>query len=143
MTLAAANQALPHVMPNCLNGRIALLVIRRMAAHGVNDARAAQVMFQAFGAHFPRPLVLMRAMMADIAASAATSITVAPCCCPRATAAEIGLLHILEGAEQSPAKARLLLADLLGNRSVDGTLASVAAVSAAFADFGRPIRTFD
>lgn len=139
MTLAAATQALPHSMPTCINGRIALLVMRRMGAHGVHDARAAQVMFQAFGTHFPRPLVLMRAMMADLAANAATSITVAPCCCPRATAAEIGLLRILEGAEHCPAKARLLLADLLGNRAVDGTLASVAAVAAAFADLGRPI----
>ena len=143
MTLAATTQALPHAMPTCFNSRIALFVMRRMGAHGVNDARAAQVMFQAFGAHFPRPLVLMRAMMTDLAANAASSITVAPCCCPRATAAEIGLLCILEDAEHFPPRARLLLADLLGNRAVDGTLASVAAVSEAFADLGRPIHALD
>ena len=41
--------------------------------------------------------------------------------------------------ETAPEKARFLMADLLGVRRVDGVLASAAAVSAAFADEGRPI----
>src|SRR3546814_14957420 len=74
----------------------------------------------------------------DLASTAAQPIAIAPCCCARATASEAALLDVLARAEISPEKARLLLADQLGTRAVDGVLASAAAVAAAFADAGRP-----
>ncbi len=49
------------------------------------------------------------------------------------------MLSILARIETAPETARLLMADLLGVRRVDGVLASAAAVAAAFADEGRPI----
>ena len=52
---------------------------------------------------------------------------------------EGALLTILSRAETAPEVARLLLADLLGLRRVDGVLASATILSAAFADAGRPI----
>jgi len=130
---------LPHPLPACANARIALFAMRRMGAHGLHDARAAHALFTAFGAGFRRPLTLMRALMADLAANAAGQIAIAPCCCARMTPAEQALLTILARVETVPDGARLLLADLLGVRRVDGVLASTAALAAAFADEGRPI----
>ncbi|MET4896037.1 DUF6628 family protein [Sphingomonadaceae bacterium jetA1] len=131
--------ALPHALPGCPHARIALFAIRRMGAHGLADARAAHTLFTVFGQDFRRPLVLMRTLMADLAAHAAGQIAIAPCCCARMTAAEFALLTILAQMEIAPEKARFLMSDLLGVRRVDGVLASAAAVAASFADEGRPI----
>jgi hypothetical protein len=131
--------ALPHALPGCPNARIALFAMRRMGANGLSDARAAHALFTAFGESFRRPLVLMRALMADIAASAGGTIAIAPCCCARMTSAEAALLTVLSRVETAPDVAHLLMADLLGLREVEGVLASAAAVSMAFVDEGRPI----
>ena len=135
--LAAA--ILPHPLPGCANARIALFAMRRMGAHGLADARAAHALITAFGQGFRRPLVLMRALMADLAGAASGTIAIAPCCCARMTPAEAALVAILARVETHPDAARLLMADLLGARRIDGVLASAAAVAIAFADEGRPI----
>jgi len=135
----APTQMLLHAMPACPNGRLALFAIRRIGAHGLADAHAAHAMLNGFGEGFRRPLVLMRAMMADFAATANGPISIAPCCCMRMTAAESAVLTVLARAETAPETARLLLADLLGIRRIDGVLASATALAAAFADAGRPI----
>lgn len=137
--LTGATTLLPHSLPPCENARIVLFAMRRMGAHGLADARASHTMVTAFGQSFRRPLVLLRALMADLAATSAGTIAIAPCCCARATPAEAAMLSILARIETAPETARLLMADLLGVRRVDGVLASAAAVAAAFADEGRPI----
>lgn len=110
-----------------------------MGAHGLADARAAHTLFTVFGQDFRRPLILMRTLMADLASHASGQIAIAPCCCARMTVAEAALMTILAQMEMAPGKAHFLMSDLLGVRRVDGVLASAAAVSAAFADEGRPI----
>jgi len=139
MTITATLSALPHTTPSCDQARLVLFAIRRMGAHGLADARAAHGFLTMFGEGFRRPLTLARALMADMAATSAMPIAIAPCCCPRVTASEQTLLTILARVEQAPVTASLLLADLLGHRRVDGVLASAAALAAAFADEGRPI----
>lgn len=139
MPATATLAALPHALPACPNARVALFAMRRIGGHGLADARAAHALFTAFGEGFRRPLMLVRALMADMAAAAAGPIAIAPCCCARMTHAESAILTILARVEIAPETARLLLADLLGIRRVDGVLASAAAVSVAFADEGRPI----
>ncbi|MES1970828.1 MAG: DUF6628 family protein [Pseudomonadota bacterium] len=140
MTIAPASaQILPLPMSACPNARLALFAIRRIGAHGLGDAHAAHALLNAFGEGFRRPLVLMRALMADIAGTAVNPISIAPCCCNRMTTAEDAVLTILARVETTPDTARLLLADLLGVRRIDGVLASAAALAAAFADSGRPI----
>lgn len=136
---SAAAAALPHALPACANARLALFAMRRMGAHGLADARAAHALFSGFGQAFRRPLVLLRALMADLAGSASGTIAIAPCCCARMTSAEAALVTILARVERAPEAARLLMADLLGVRRVDAVLASAAAVAMAFADDGRPI----
>ena len=113
--------------------------MRRIGAHGLSDARAAHAMVTAFGGSFRRPLLLLRTLMTHMAATSTAPIAIAPCCCARMTHAEHALATILARVETEPEAARLLLADLLGNRHVDGVVASVAAVAVAFADEGRPI----
>lgn len=141
MTMSAAQTLtpLPHALPHCPNSRIALFALRRIGAHGLYDAHAAHAFFSAFGERFPRPLMLLRTLMADMATSAAGPIAIAPCCCARMTHAEQALTTVLARAETAPEAARLLLADLLGTRRVDGVMASAMAVAGAFADEGRPI----
>lgn len=141
MTEATATVAtvLPHALPACPNARIALFAMRRMGAHGLADARAAHTLFTAFGQGFRRPLVLTRALMADLAGSATGQIAIAPCCCARMTPAESALLTVLARVEVEPEKAHYLMSDLLGLRRVDAVLASAAALATAFADDGRPI----
>ena len=128
-----------RALPECPNSRIALIATRRMGAHGLADAAAAHLLFTAFGEAFRRPLLLLRVLMTDLAATARGTIAIAPCCCVRMTGAESALLAIIARAEREPEAARLLLADLLGHRAVDGPLAAATAVAIAFADGGRPI----
>lgn len=140
MTIAPAPMhVLPHLLPTCRTSRLALFAVRRMGAHGLLDAHAAHAILNAFGKDFRRPLVLMRALMAEIAANSAGAVVIAPCCCGRMTAAEEALLAVLARAETEPEAARLLLADLLGIRRVDSVLATATLLAAAFADAGLPI----
>ena len=130
---------LPHALPDCENARLALFAIRRMGANGIADAYVAHSFVSAFGASFRRPLVLMRAFLADMATVAQSPIAIAPCCCTRTTHAEAVLLTVLARAEIAPDSAALLLSDLIGVRQIDRVLAGAEAVTAAFADAGRPI----
>ena len=83
--------------------------------------------------------MLMRALMADVAAHSAGTIAIAHCCCARMTPAEAALLTVLARVETHPDLSLLLMKDLLGIARVDGVLASAAAVAATFADAGRPV----
>lgn len=139
MSATATLTALPHALPACPNARTALFTMRRMGAHGLSDARAAHTMFTVFGEGFRRPLVLTRAFMSDMATGSAAPISIAPCCCARMTVSEQVLLTVLARVETAPDIAALLMRDLLGQRRVEGVLASAAAVAVAFADEGRPI----
>ncbi len=136
---SAILSALPYEVPECANARVALFAMRQMGANGLADARAAHALFTAFGEAFRRPLTLLRALMADMAANAAQPIAIAPCCCARMTPSERALVTVLARVETRSDHARLLMQDLLGQRRIDGVLASAAAVAAAFADEGRPI----
>lgn len=148
MTLAPTPPASPSVRfstgaylnaPEDANARLLLFAFRRMGAHGLRDACATHAFFGAFGPGFRRPLVLMRTMMADLAAGATCAISIAPCGSPRMTSAEATVLRILSLAQVQPDRARLLLADLINTRHPDGVLASIAVLAQAFADAGRPI----
>jgi hypothetical protein len=55
------------------------------------------------------------------------------------TPAEQILLAVLARVHDAPEAAQLLMADLLGVRRVESVLMAAAAMSAAFADEGRPI----
>lgn len=139
MLLGLSHNALPHSLPDNDGARLALFTIRRLGACGLNDADVATAYLDIFGAAFRRPLMLARALMGEIAATATTDIAIAPPCCVRTTGAEHALLLVLAEAERRPEHARLLLADLMAQRRADGVLATATALAAAFADAGLPI----
>jgi hypothetical protein len=130
---------LPHALPDDANARLALFAIRRLGAHGLSDAHVAHAFMTSFGEGFRRPLVLMRAFMQELANIATQPVSIAPCCCSRATPSETALVTVLTRASRAPCTAWLLLADQTGTRDVGSVLACAEAVAAAFADAGRPI----
>ncbi|WEK47449.1 MAG: hypothetical protein P0Y56_03935 [Candidatus Andeanibacterium colombiense] len=132
----STTKLLPLPLPEDRAGRMVLVAMRRMAAHGIRDAHAAMVMLDLFGARFRRPLVLLRAFMVEFARASQRSIKVAPCCSLRMTEDEGKLLDALRFAASEPALAEDLLARLSGSPCVCEPL-SAAAV------FGRALEEWE
>jgi len=130
---------LQRPIPGGYGSRLFLYILRRMATAGVNDAHAANAMIGAFGRSYRRPLVLMRAMMLELARSATRKILVAPCCCARMTADEGVLMQAVGTAVQDPRLAYDHVAALLGNDEALGALTCLQAVAQAHNDLGRPL----
>ncbi|MEG8222105.1 hypothetical protein OSJ57_15965 [Sphingomonas sp. HH69] len=133
---------LPRPMPTGYGNRLFLFVMRRMASAGVNDAHAANAMLGAFGRSYRRPLVLMRAMMLELARASSRKILVAPCCCARMTADEGMLMQATGEALRDPNAAYEQLSDLLGNDHALGALTCMQAVAQAHDDLGRPLELY-
>ncbi len=134
---------LPYGAPACAFSRLLLFGIRRMAAGGLHDAHAAHAMFAGFGINFRRPLILLRALMAETSRVSTVKLLVAPCCCPRMTAHEQALIGAIVGANAAPRASAAALADLLRIRSALGVLSSAQAVEASFADLGMKLAPND
>jgi len=134
------SQSLPLCpVPTCSNMRLLLFSIRRMAAGGLTDAFAVNALMADFGMSFRRPLLLLRALMAEMARASQNQIAVAPCCCGRATPAEAEILLVIATANDRPRFAHARLCQLLGIEHGLGALSSAQAVAQAFADLGRPL----
>jgi len=122
---------LPFAAPPEERARLLLLAIRRIAAHGLNDAHAAHACFTGFGLSYRRPLILLRALMAEISRASARKIMVAPCCCPRMTRDEAVLLRAIATAPHDRFEAHGALEDLLGTPLCLGALTSAEALGEA------------
>lgn len=133
------SEILPHTAPGNDGARLLLHAIRRMGMGGITDAHAANAMIGAFGLSFRRPLVLMRALMAELSRASTRSIVIAPSCCVRMTGGESVLVSAVAGACDAPASAHAMLCAICGIPSCLGLLSSAQAVAQAFADLGRPI----
>lgn len=136
----AANM-LPFTVPDSAYARLLLYAVRRMAAGGLDDAFATQALIGGFGVNFRRPLILLRAFMAESARIAAKRLMVAPCCCGRMTGDEYSLISAIALAGEEPEPAHDALANMLGVRSCLGLLTSAQAVAASFSDLGMPLTT--
>lgn len=130
---------LPHAAPECPYARLLLFTVRRMAAGGLNDAHAAHALFTGFGIGFRRPLVLLRALMAEVSRVSTKKLLIAPCCCGRTTEDERTLLAVVARANTAPMASARALGGLLHVRSSLGVLTSAQAVAACFADLGMPL----
>ncbi|MET0269327.1 MAG: DUF6628 family protein [Sphingomonas sp.] len=133
-------EILPEAVPACPNKQLLLFAIRRVASCGLNDAHATHAFFIGFGRSFRRPLVLLRALMAEVSRVSQTKVLIAPCCCPRLTGAEANLLSIVAEANQRPRDAHDRLAAMLDVRECLGALSSAQALAIAFEDCGKPLR---
>lgn len=137
--IATLGLALPRLQPDDPGARLLLFGIRQMGAGGLNDAAAAHAFVTAFGRDFRRPLILLRSLMAEMSTASAGPIQIAPWCCARMTAAESATIEIIARVTHDIPRARVLLADLLGVRQVDGVLATAHALANAFSDLGLPL----
>lgn len=136
---SALSDLLPHGAPGCDNRRLLLYGFRRVAAHGLNDAHAAHAMLTMFGRSYRRPLVLLRALAAELSRVSARRLMVAPCCCSRLTQCEANLLGAVGACLVDPQRAHAAFASMLGVRECVGALCSAQALAQAFADLGRPL----
>ena len=134
-----AMQPLPHHQPAHSPARVLLFVIRRMGAHGLHDAMAAQALFTTFGPNFRRPLTLIRTLMAEVSSVSVDAIRIAPACCCRMTADEGALVECIVHSIRRPGRAALIATDLLGRREPGSVLIAAAAVAGAFEDLGAPL----
>ncbi len=130
---------LTRQIPGGYGNRLFLFVMRRMATAGVNDAHAANAMLGAFGKSYRRPLVLMRAMMLEVARASSRKILVAPCCCARMTGDEAMVMQAVGAALDDAPSAYRRMATLLGNDSALGALTCLQAVAQSYGDLGRPL----
>ncbi len=119
--------------------RLVLFALRRMTAHGIRDAHAANLMFNTFGIHFRRPLVLLRGFIAELARCSERRITMAPCCALRMTGDEAALVGVLAVAASNPACAARHLRGLSARDEVSAPLSLAAAFNEALADAGLPL----
>jgi hypothetical protein len=129
-------------IPTGYGNRLFLFVLRRMASAGVNDAHAANAMLGAFGRSYRRPLVLMRAMMLELARASSRRILVAPCCCARMTADEALVMQAAGDALRDPSAAYEAVRALMGNDHALGALTCLQAVAQAHGDLGRPLQLY-
>jgi hypothetical protein len=132
-------ELLPYSAPTSPYSRLLLFAMRRMAAGGIGDAHAAHAFFSGFGLGYRRPLVLVRALMAEVSRVSAIKLVVAPCCCPRMSAAEHVLLGAVTSALADPQGTHDRLAHLLKVRDCLGLVTSAQAVATSFSDAGMPI----
>jgi hypothetical protein len=139
MSEAAQETMLLHPVPPNNNVRLFIYTMRRMAQGGLNDAFAANAMLSLFGTRSRRPLLLLRALMAEMARNSQRQIIIAPCCCRMMTAAESELLLILASSQDRPRFAHGRICHLLGVDHALGVLSSAQAVAQAFGDLGRPL----
>ena len=113
---------------------------RLMAIGGVNDASAAALMLGWFGRAYRRPLVLVRALMLELARVSERRILVAPPCCGRLTRDEAVMLRALGREEWQIDRSHDDACELLATDNALGAATCFQAVSACFSDLGAPLR---
>lgn len=131
-----------RLVPEGGGNRLFLFALRRMASDGVNDAHAANALLGSFGKSYRRPLVLMRAMMLEMARASSRKIMVAPCCCTRMTGDEALLMQAVAEGLHTPQAAYDRLSVLLASDTALGALTCLQAVAQSFADLGRPMEFY-
>lgn len=137
--LPATSTALPFASPAGKSRSLLLYSLRRMGAHGLHDAHAANAILGNFGMSYQRPLVMLRAFMAETARTAQRRISIAGCCCPRMTFDEARLIDAIASSEGDMRNAALQLRTALGTPNSLGALGAAQAVYSAFADLGHPL----
>lgn len=139
LSSAEFGKILPHPAPLSGNARLALFAMRQMAAAGLNDANAALALFMNLHGGYRRPLVLMRALMAEISRTSNRKLMVAPCCCARMTADEARLIKAIGSSLEQTDAANAAFQSLLDQPHCLGVVSTAQALAQAFADLGRPL----
>jgi len=133
------DRLLPLPLPEEAADRVVLVMLRRMGGHGLHDASAALIAFNRFGMQFRRPLVLLRAFLAEIATVSGRQIQLAPCCAMRMTEDEGLLIEALAMTRRNSARSARNLRRLTGIETVGRPLSTAFALGAALEDLGMPL----
>lgn len=118
--------------------RLVLRTMRLMAVGGINDATATAALFGHFGRAYRRPLVLIRALMLELARTSKRRIVLAPPCCGRITRDETVILRAFARTESEFVACHDDVRHLLGRRDALGAATCFQAVASCFADLGAP-----
>ena len=86
---------LPLPLPANPMERTVLVMLRRMAIHGLRDARASQLALTTFGARFDQVLALSRCLLHETATASKSTIRIATCCTPRMTRDEALMMDVI------------------------------------------------
>ena len=130
---------LPFAAPMVGTNPLLLYVVRRMGAHGLHDAAATYALLGVFGINYRRPMIMLRAFMAETARGADKKILIAACCCARMTIDEARLIEAIGTSLDDPRGASLLLRQTMGCNQDTGALSAAQAVCMAFEDLGRTL----
>lgn len=87
--------ALPLAVPQDQKIRTLLVIMRRMAIHGLHDARAGQLAITAYRTRFDQILTLARLVLHETALASRRCIQIASCCTPRMTRDEALMLDVI------------------------------------------------
>lgn len=131
---------LPHPVPEPGDLRLILVILRRMAAHGLQDSRAVMLAFDSFALGFRRPLTLLRAYLVEVARASRRQILFAPCCAGRMTLDEAQLTSVLVAAQADPNSAARQLSRLCANAAIAAPLQVASLIGEAMAEMGRPLQ---
>lgn len=134
------NDLIPHRAPTEPVARTLLVAIRRLAAGGLNDAHATNILIGDFGLAYHRPLMFLRVLVAEISRIAERQIHVAPCCCLRMTTSEAAFLTAIHIARENPDRARAALARMTASLDCLPALSVAQALADALDDVGRPLK---
>ena len=137
MTLLTDPAPPSRPLPRDEGGRLLLAALRKLRWYGVEDAALAHRFIILFGRDFRRILFVTRMLATKLEDESA--VRFGTCRRTRMTESEAMLIAIAARLPENVAAARLLLADLLGTRRIDGMMAALFAVSEAFAAAGKPI----
>ena len=130
---------LPFAAPMVGTNQLLLYVVRRMGAHRLHDAAATNALLGVFGINYRRPMIMLRAFMAETARGADKKILIAACCCARMTVDEARLIEAIGTSLNDPRGASLLLRQTMGCNQDVGALSAAQAVCMAFEDLGRTL----
>lgn len=111
---------LPCPMPTEPLLRDTLIVFRRLAIHGRNDAQASHFAMHRFGRRFRQILVLIRCFLHETASESQRRIQIASCCAPRMTRDEALLIDAIRGTDHEA------LSAVTDNDAPDRALCSAA-----------------
>jgi hypothetical protein len=137
---ATLETLIPHIAPSEGVARTILIAIRRLAAGGLTDAHATNILMGDFGIAYRRPLMFLRVLLGEVSRIAERQIHIAPCCCPRMTEGEAAFLTIIDGARANPERARTALAHMAGTLDCLAAISVAQALADALDDIGHPLR---
>ncbi|MCR2833402.1 DUF6628 family protein [Parerythrobacter lacustris] len=108
-------------LPEARSLKVSLVILRRMAIHGLRDSRAVMLALDSYGSRFAKILELHRCFLHEIATTSRRTIRIAPCCAPGMTADEALMIEAI--AQPCLAVVEQLTQDRMAGRVLTAAIA--------------------